>query len=48
MLDPFCGTGTTCAAARKLGRRWIGFEIDPKYHEVAEKRVREPIQETLI
>ena len=39
ILDPFCGSGTTCVAAKKLGRRWIGVEIDPKYADVARDRV---------
>jgi hypothetical protein len=39
ILDPFVGSGTTCVAAKKLGRRWIGIEIDPKYAKIARNRV---------
>lgn len=39
ILDPYCGIGTTCVAAKKLGRRWIGIEIDPGYAEKARRRV---------
>jgi len=40
VLDPFCGSGTTCLAALKSGRYYIGYEIEPKYVELAEKRIK--------
>lgn len=39
VLDPFFGTGTTGAVAKKLGRHWIGIERDRKYIRVAQKRI---------
>jgi len=39
VLDPFFGTGTTGAVARRLGRRWIGIEREPAYVEVANERI---------
>lgn len=39
ILDPFAGSGTTGVAAIRLGRRFIGWERDPKYHAVAMKRL---------
>jgi modification methylase len=39
VLDPFNGTGTTGAVAKKLGRRFIGIEREPKYARAAEKRI---------
>jgi modification methylase len=39
ILDPFFGTGTTGAVARRLGRRFIGLERDPDYAAIARKRI---------
>lgn len=39
VLDPFFGTGTTGAVAKKLGRNWIGIERDKKYIRIAQKRI---------
>ncbi|MBK9926621.1 MAG: site-specific DNA-methyltransferase [Anaerolineales bacterium] len=39
ILDPFFGSGTTGAVAKKLGRNWIGIERDKKYVKVAQKRI---------
>ena len=40
ILDPFMGSGTTGVAAVKLGRKFIGIEIDPKYFDIACRRVK--------
>lgn len=39
VLDPFFGTGTTGAMAKKLQRHWIGIERDPTYAELARRRI---------
>lgn len=39
ILDPFIGSGTTAVACKELGRNFIGFEISPKYCEIANKRL---------
>src|SRR5258706_13329234 len=39
ILDPFFGSGTTGAVAKKLGRNWIGIERDKKYVKVAQQRI---------
>jgi modification methylase len=39
ILDPFFGSGTTGAVAKKLGRHWIGIERDKKYIRLAQKRI---------
>ena len=40
VLDPFMGSGTTCVAALKAGRHYIGYEIEPEYLRLAEERLR--------
>ena len=39
VLDPFMGSGTTAVAAMKCNRRFIGFELSPNYHKIAEERL---------
>jgi modification methylase len=39
VLDPFFGTGTTGAVARRLGRRWIGIEREQRYVRIARQRI---------
>jgi len=37
VLDPFCGSGTTCVAAKRLNRHWVGYDIVPEYCVLAEE-----------
>ena len=39
VLDCFSGSGTTCVAAKELGRRFIGMEIDPRYYKISVDRL---------
>jgi len=39
VVDPFVGSGTTCIAAKRLRRRWIGIEINPEYADIARARI---------
>jgi DNA modification methylase len=40
ILDPFAGSGTTCLAAKKLKRDYIGIDVSKEYCKIAEKRVK--------
>ncbi|WP_420006861.1 site-specific DNA-methyltransferase [Tsuneonella aeria] len=50
VLDPFFGTGTTGAVAKRLGRQWIGCEREAAYREVATRRIAKelPLDESAI
>ncbi|MBA89253.1 MAG: DNA methylase [Phyllobacteriaceae bacterium] len=39
VLDPFCGSGSTLAAAAQAGRSWIGIELSADHHETASRRM---------
>lgn len=41
VVVPFVGSGSECVSAKKIKRKYIGFEIEPKYVEIAEKRLAE-------
>ena len=41
ILDPFMGSGTTGVACANLGRKFIGIEIEPKYFDIACRRIEE-------
>ena len=38
VLDPFVGSGTTTAVAKKLGRQWLGIDLDPRHTRMARRR----------
>jgi DNA methylase len=41
VLDPFMGSGSTLVAAARLGRRFVGYDLDPTYVDIARLRVRD-------
>lgn len=44
ILDPFLGSGTTAVVAEQLGRKWIGIEQNPKYVQLAKKRIESVLE----
>jgi len=42
ILDPFVGSGTTCVAAKKCGRNFVGYDISKEYCEISELRLARP------
>ena len=45
ILDPFMGSGTTGVACVQTGRNFIGIEIDEKYYAIAQKRIKDALQQ---
>jgi site-specific DNA-methyltransferase (adenine-specific) len=45
VLDPFMGSGSTLVAAARLGRRYVGYDLDESYVAIAEQRVRDALAE---
>jgi DNA modification methylase len=43
VLDPFMGSGSALLAAARLGRRYIGYDLEPEYVAIAERRVRQEL-----
>lgn len=43
VLDPFCGCATTCVAAEKLNRKWIGIDISVKAYELVQERLAKEV-----
>ena len=42
-LDPFCGCATTCVAAERLGRQWVGIDISEKAVDLGRVRIRKEV-----
>jgi site-specific DNA-methyltransferase (adenine-specific) len=40
ILDPFCGAGSTCVAAKETGRRYVGYDISDEYLKIADARLK--------
>ncbi|MGQ9847713.1 MAG: DNA-methyltransferase [Bacteroidales bacterium] len=45
ILDPFAGSGTACIAALKTNRKYVAYDIDKKYCDLAEQRIKQFLQE---
>lgn len=47
ICDPFMGSGTTGVAAKELGRKFIGIEIEEKYYNIAKRRIQNTMENLL-
>ena len=43
VLDPFCGCATTCIAAERHERQWVGIDVSKKAHELVQKRLNREV-----
>ena len=43
VLDPFCGCATTCVAAEKLERKWVGIDVSIKAYELVQQRLKKEV-----
>lgn len=48
VLDPFCGCATTCVAAEKLNRQWIGIDISAKAFDLVKGRLKKELKQDLL
>ena len=48
VLDPFCGCATTCVAAEKLGRQWIGIDVSNKAYELVKNRIKNEVPHNIL
>jgi site-specific DNA-methyltransferase (adenine-specific) len=48
VLDPFAGSGSTLIACKRLGRKYIGIELEPDYVKIAEARIKSVPQKLFI
>ena len=48
VLDPFMGAGTTAMVAKIEGRQYVGFELNPEYIKIAEKRLNDVVSQQLL
>ena len=46
VLDPFCGCATTCVAAERLNRQWVGIDISPSAEDIMKMRLTEEVDKT--
>ena len=44
VLDPFCGCATTCVAAEKVGRQWLGIDVSAKAYELVQMRLSKEVE----